>query len=306
MRYLIFILCCLCSPALAQDPIYSQYMFNSLALNPAYSGHKGLLNVNGYVRTQWVGVNGSPKSQTLTADMLLADEHSGVGAVIKNDGLGAQAALSIAGSYAYWLPLNYDFRLSFGLSGGFYQNSLNGGKLNADRDDDPALANQKVSEFLPDASAGLYLTNDIFYAGLSATRILTNSTRKNDKSYLLYSEQNYYLTSGYVFELNEVSLYPSMLMKFGFNTPAQVDISTSARIKEMFWAGASFRFVTNSPGKQVSLFTRMSIDDRYHVGYSFDYDISKFRRSLKGTHEISLTAVFELGNERSRGLGSYF
>lgn len=292
--------------ASAQDPVYSQYMFNSLALNPGYTGNKGLLNVNGYVRSQWIGVKGSPKSQTLTGDMLLGDERSGVGVIIKNDGLGAQSALSVSGSYAYWLPLNNDLRLSFGLSAGFYHNTLNASRLTPDNEGDPALTQTNVSELMPDANAGFFLTNDIFYAGLSATRILTNSTRKNDRSYLLYSEQNYYLTSGYVFELNELKLYPSMLMKFGFNTPAQLDISSSVLIEDMFWVGGSFRFVTNSPGKQLSLYSRFTINDRYQLGYSFDYDISRFRRSLKSTHEISLTAVFDFGNERSRGLKSYF
>jgi len=49
-----------------QDAQYTQYMYNTLVVNPAYAGSRGLLSLNGLHRSQWIGVDGAPTTQTLS------------------------------------------------------------------------------------------------------------------------------------------------------------------------------------------------------------------------------------------------
>ena len=51
-----------------QDPQFTQYMYNTLNVNPAYAGSRGHLTALLLHRSQWVGVNGAPTTQVLAVD----------------------------------------------------------------------------------------------------------------------------------------------------------------------------------------------------------------------------------------------
>ena len=100
-----------------QDPQYTQYMYNTMNVNPAYTGSRGHLAVTGYHRTQWVGLDGAPTTQALTIESPVG-KNVGLGLSFVNDRLGPSDEFYFDANFSYTLKLNNGRRLSFGLKGG--------------------------------------------------------------------------------------------------------------------------------------------------------------------------------------------
>lgn len=48
-----------------QDAQYTQYMYNTVSVNPGYAGSRGHISIAALHRSQWVGLDGAPTTQTL-------------------------------------------------------------------------------------------------------------------------------------------------------------------------------------------------------------------------------------------------
>ena len=283
-----------------QDAQYNQYIFNSMVLNPAYAGTKGLINVNAIYSTQWTGLSGSPTTQSLSVDGP-ATEKVGVGFQLINDNIGAQSQQSLFGNYSYKIKLSEKMRLSMGIAVGASYFSLDGTKLVTDNPDDPAIPHTLVTKLRLDGKAGLFLYSDRFYAGFSSTDLLSNVFTNKD---LLVAAQvrHYYLTSGYVIDLGtQFKLKPSFLIKEDFKAPMNIDVNTFVLYRERFWLGTSLRFgemAFVSKDLQTSLKSRdaivfmaeINITDKLRVGYAYTYSMSML--SAYPGHEFSLGYYF--------------
>ena len=159
-----------------QDAQYNQYIFNELVINPAYAGTKEIINANAFFSKQWVGVDGSPSTQTVSVDGP-ASEKMGLGLQLLNDNIGAQSQQSLFGSYSYKLRINEKYKLSLGLALGASYFSINGSKLTTATPDDPSIPKTSEKKLLLDAKTGLFFYSERFYAGLSVTDLLANSLK---------------------------------------------------------------------------------------------------------------------------------
>lgn len=291
-----------------QQSLYSQYMFNALIYNPAYTGIKGGVNVNGFVREQWTGIDGAPQTQTLSADILSFNERSGFGGYLINDEIGVEKSTSLFLSYAHWLPLTDQHRLSFGLSAGVDYYAYQGSRLRGLDPDDTYIPLENKKTVTPDATAGAYITNDKYYAGISVSHLISSVNNPTD---IGRKNRHIYFTAGYIIPVHDdFDLYPSLLAKSDLNSPVQYDISALLLLKKAFWFGVSYRNSmkqTSGLGgsdNTVSMIARLSFLKNYSMGYA--YDVNRNALGTGGTHEISLSAFLDIGRVRGEGPKCYF
>lgn len=323
-KNIILVLLCIASytTASAQQNIqFTQYMFNSLSVNPAYAGYKEEWFVQSGLRTQWVGMDGAPKTGSLSVDGIIDPENKkmGIGLQLTGDKLGPQSAVSGFLNYSYRLQLDpYDTkRLSFGLGVGVTNYSLDGSVLNAVNPSDPTVPTSQFSNFVPDARIGVYYNTSKFYAGLSLTDLFSGGATSNfvDINSVSYSnirrKPTLYFILGTLHNLNEeFKIRPSILFKDDFKGPSSVDINTMLIVKDKFWIGASYRTGLNikvenySQGQMLSSLNSVSgvmqlfVTDELRVGYSYDYSLNSLRNQQSGSHELTIGLTLPRKNQR--------
>lgn len=286
-----------------QDAQYSQYMFNSLVINPAYAGYKESINIGALSRIQWVGIDGAPKTQTLNMDGAFGtDKKIGLGLSIVKDKIGLQEQSSAYLNYAYRLQVGENARLAFGLGVGVGQYILNGGDAHTDDPNDPNFAYGKSAYIVPDARFGIHYSTDNFYAGLSATNLFSSVIDYSDVTKNLIAKQgrHFFLTAGYLINVSDfIKFKPSFLVKDDLKGPTNLDINNFFLIKEKVWLGVSYRTSANIL-KRSSVLGAVKAPDAiigmvelyagrgWRVGYAYDYTISALKGYESGSHEISL------------------
>jgi len=258
-----------------QDAQFTQYMYNTLSINPAYAGSRDLLSAVLLHRSQWVGVDGAPQTQTLSGHTPL-NEKIGVGLNIVNDQIGPATETYFDGNFSYSLEVLQDYELSFGLKAGGHLLDVDYTKLNIfDETDSNFQANNVDKKFSPQVGLGLMFHSDKFYVGLSAPNIL--ETKHFDEapgaSESIAKERiGYYLISGYVFDLSsDIKLKPTILTKVTTGTPLQVDVSANFLFYEKFTLGAAYRWSSAVSGLVGFQFTEALM-----VGVAYDADTTEF------------------------------
>ncbi|WP_158963003.1 PorP/SprF family type IX secretion system membrane protein [Myroides fluvii] len=283
-----------------QDPQYTQYMYNPATINPAYAGSVDRVQIFGQYRTQWVGLEGAPKTTHLSVTTPLTDTGLGMGFHFKNDHLGVTDQNSLAIDLAYTVNLNYDYKLAFGLKGAGSLLDVNYDKLHIYDGTDPITEKNISNKFSANVGAGVYLYSDKAYVGLSVPMILS-SNRYNDKEYKIMNEKaHFYLMGGYVFDLNhEIQFKPAALVKVVPGAPLQVDLTANVLFYEKFTLGAAYRW-----DAAVSGLAGFQVTDGLFVGYTYDADTSKLKNYHSGSHEIFMK--FELSNKKKRKVAPRF
>ena len=276
---IIFIVISLVSNA-QQDAQASMYFFNPLNYNPAYAGTRGSLNLTAVHRSQWVGWEGAPRTQFLSIHAPIVRKRIGLGANLSYDNIGSLSNLSAMGNFAYHLQLNSkSLRLSFGASAGINSNQydFNGLIVNDNTDINYLTSNKTLS---PNFGAGIYLHSNKGYLGFSLPRLIEKSIDNNtSKSFL---KRHYYLTSGYVFNVNSVTdIKPSILIKYTQNAPITVDFNYSMFFYNKLWIGLMYRM-----HESVGFNSSFLVKEAFTLGYSFDYPINNLRLNNFGSHEI--------------------
>ena len=311
----------LIKPAFSQqDAQFSQYMFNTLVINPAYAGYRETKNISLLHRDQWTGFEGAPKTQSLIADAAFGvDKKIGLGFSLVNDKAGLQRQTSAHANYAYRIPEGEDARLALGISIGVGQITLNSADALVQDETDENFAN-KQTYFVPDARAGVHYSNSKFYAGLSATNLISNSINYQQvgKNTIARQGRHYFLTAGYLFDLNpNFKLKPSFLIKEDTKGPTSVDLNSFVLVKESVWLGASYRTGVNLWKKtswNSSTFNQNSVVGvveafvlkNLRVGYSYDYSLSDLGDYTNGTHEISLGLILNANKKSALLTPRYF
>ncbi len=293
---LAFILFCNIAAYAQQDPLFTQYMFNKLLVNPAYAGNNEQLSIDLLNRTQWVGIDGAPKTFTISAHSTTKSKNVGLGIYLYRDALGPQINQGLMGTYAYRLYLNKGV-LSFGLQFGLKYFDFNWNAMEL-KDPDYLYDPQDVRRFYPDANLGVYYQSNRMFFGVSSKQLLQNDygniTDKNGKSSFSKLTQHFYLMGGFAAPLNDKIVFrPSMLAKYTPNAPLQIDLNASVIFGNVFWVGASYR-----TAKAISFLTEFKITERLKLGYAFDMYLNELQPFNYGSHEIRLG--FELPRSGSR------
>ena len=280
------VLCGLLSIVYGQrEPMYSQYMFNMLNVNPAYAGNRAVDNITLMYRHQWTGIEGAPRTATLSWDRRAENSNIGYGMQIFNDRLGLENTSTLRGFYSYRLPFQ-NSSLSFGLNAGVlnYRVDLTGTGMDLS---DPLL-NRKINTFSPVAGLGFIYESDRFYIGASLPDVLDTYVTEDDKIIQLSPKLHYFINGGVMFNLSEnVMFKPSAMFKAVTGAPVQLDANLNLWFGNTIGVGFSYR-----TGDAILGLFEFQITDHLRLGYSYDHSISSLRNYNSGTHELMLRYEF--------------
>ena len=277
-----------------QDPMYTQYMFNTQTINPAYTGTWEALSFMVLARQQWAGLEGAPKTYTFSMQAPLKNERIALGLNVINDKVGLEKRFYMFGDYSYLLPINETAKLRLGLKGGFtnYSNNLSEYETNLPGSVifDPAFQGEIDRKFVPNFGIGGFLYGKRYYVGLSIPKIINVDFENNYNNLSITSEmRHYFLIAGLVFDLGEnVKFKPTMLTKATFSSetgaPAQFDLTANFLIRERFWLGAMYR-----TGDSFGFIAQWIIDKKLRIGYSYDYTTTHLQNFHNGSHEVMIS-----------------
>lgn len=282
-----------------QDAQYTQYMYNTVNINPAYAGSRGVLSVFGLHRTQWVGLDGAPVTNAVSINSPINNSNIGIGVSFVNDRIGPTDENTIAADISYTVKTSEDFKLSFGVKGTANLFNLDINKLNPADAGDPNLQNFN-NNFTPNFGAGVYFHSEKMYVGLSVPNFF-ETTRYEDNSIAVTKERmNYYLIGGYVFDLTPtIKFKPAFLAKGVEGAPLQVDLTANFLFNDKFMIGAAYRW-----SAAVSAMAGFQVTDGLFIGYGYDLETTKLANYNSGSHEIFLR--FELFNKYNRIISPRF
>lgn len=282
-----------------QDAQYTQYMYNTVNINPAYAGSRGVMSIFGLHRTQWVGLDGAPVTNAFSLNTPISNSNLGIGLSFVNDRLGPTNDNTISADVSYTLQMANDYKLSFGVkaSGNLFNLDVN--KLNPTNAGDPNLQNFN-NEFSPNFGAGVYLHSDKLYLGLSVPNFMEDS-KYNDNDVAVFKERmNFYFIGGYVFDLSpSIKFKPAVLSKVVKGAPLQVDASANFLFFDKLMLGAAYRW-----DAAASALAGFQVTDGLFIGYSYDRETTKLRNYNSGSHEVFLR--FELFNKVSKMVSPRF
>ncbi|MFB9076698.1 type IX secretion system membrane protein PorP/SprF [Flavobacterium procerum] len=278
-----------------QDAQFTQYMHNTININPAYAGSRGVMSIFGLYRTQWVGLDGAPETGTLSVNTPLNNSNLGLGVSLVNDRIGPTTENNIAVDLSYSIQTSAEAKLSFGIKGSGNIFNLDPNKLNPEHQGDPQFADFK-NKFTPNIGAGVYYHSDKGYVGLSVPNFI-ETRRYDDNETAIFKELiNYYLIAGYVFNLDRyemIQFKPAVLAKMVDGSPLQVDVSANFMFNEKFVAGVSYRW-----SAALSAMAGFQLNKSMYIGYAYDRETTKLNNYNSGSHEIFLR--FEFMNKYSR------
>lgn len=265
-----------------QDAQFTQYMYNTININPAYAGSRGALSIFALHRTQWVGLDGAPVTNAVSVNTPLNGSNLGLGVSVINDKIGPTTENTISADLSYTVPTSEIFKLSFGIKATANFFNLDVNRLNP-VDDDPSLHDFN-NKFTPNIGAGVYLHSDKAYIGFSVPNFI-ESKRYDDNEVAIFKEKiNYYLIAGYVFDLNNsIKFKPSLLSKIVEGAPLQVDVSGNFMFNDKFVVGIAYRW-----SAAVSAMVGFQVSNGMYIGYGYDYETTNLNNYNSGSHEIFL------------------
>lgn len=279
-----------CTVGIAQQlPQFTQYMYNTISVNPAYAGSREALSIVGLHRSQWVGFKGGPITQTLSIHTPLRNDKIGLGLSFINDELGYENFSYLYADFSYSIQTGVDTKLAFGLKAGFTGYSLDS-QFRLSESDDPYVYGIE-DRWNPNIGAGIYWHSNRWYLGLSAPRILKEKNSENN-GYEPLERLSYYLIGGYVFDLSKnVKFKPTFLVKATNGAPLSYDLTACFLFNEKFWLGGSYR-INQSTGA-VGGFVDFQISRQLRLGYAYEHSISDISDYTNGTHEVLLIYEFK-------------
>ena len=284
-----------------QDSQFTQYMYNTIGVNPAYAGSRGVMSLFGIHRQQWVGLDGAPVTTAVSAHTPLP-KNTGLGVSIVKDAIGAQDETNVAVDFSYTIHTSETVKLSFGIKGSMNMLNIDYTKLNINDPSDPRLQTNIDKRFSPNVGAGVYLHGNKGYVGLSVPRMIQTDHFNQGVvgGYMAKERLHYYLIGGYVFDLNETLKFkPAVLNKVVMGAPLQTDISANFMFNQRFVAGVAYRV-----SAAFSALTGFQINDQLFVGYSYDADTNRLAKYNTGSHEIFLR--YELFRNHGRIISPRF
>jgi type IX secretion system PorP/SprF family membrane protein len=282
-----------------QDSQFTQYMYNTINVNPAYAGSRGVMSIFGLYRNQWVGLDGAPVTSTASLNTPISNSNIGLGLSFISDKIGPSDETSISADVSYSIPTSERFKLSFGLKGTANLLNIDFTKLNIYDPGDPRFQNNVDNKFSPNIGAGIYFHSDKTYLGLSVpnfleTKHFDESSNSNSASFVAKERMHYYFIGGHVFDLSpSIQFKPAFLAKAVQGAPLQVDVSANFLINEKFTIGAAYRW-----SAAMSAMVGFQANQNWFFGYAYDMETTKLADYNSGSHEIFLR--YELFNNYDR------
>jgi type IX secretion system PorP/SprF family membrane protein len=274
-----------------QQATYAQYMFNGLAINPAYAGSHDVLSANFLGRFQSIGLPGAPTTQTFAVHSPIANQRFAVGLMVVNDHIGVINQTGTSGIYAYRLPMKKGGSISFGLEVGLSTYRANYTQLDIYQNDQLFAANVRQNRL--NVGAGVYITKPFWYVGLSMPHMMNNVFDRAKDYKTVYQSVPVILTGGYVFTLNPMlKVKPNFLFKAVDGRPVELDLNANFLFDDVVWVGVSYKFVN-----AVVFLTELQITDQLRFGYSYSMATGPIKQAELGSHELLVQYIFKFRKE---------
>ncbi len=290
-----------------QDAQYTQYMYNTMSVNPAYAGSRGVFSITGLHRSQWVGLDGAPTTQTLNFNTPVS-KRVGIGLSIVNDeiGNGTNQDTYFDAVFSYTVPTSDTGKLSFGLKAGGHLLNIDFNKLrNYNPAFNPSGYQDIDKKFSPNFGAGVYYHTEKFYAGLSVPNFLKTEHFDNSGSSstgLAQERMNLYFITGYVFDLNpDLKFKPAALLKAVQGAPLQVDVSANFMLHDKLTLGAAYRW-----DAALSALVGFQISDQFMVGLAYDKETTELGNTAFNDGSFEIMLRYELKTRYNKVLTPRF
>lgn len=278
-----------------QNPLYTQYMFNGLVINPAYTGSHESMTMTAAARSQWTGLNGAPQTQVASIHSPLKFSRSAAGAVLVHDEVSVMHQYMAYGTYAYRIPVSKNAKLAIGAQAGisYYQANLSELNIITQTGQPDPTFGQNNNRVLPNLGIGAYFYSRKSYVGISLPTLINNRWNNEDAYTQARQKRHYFLSAGHVITLSRnLKFKPNVLLKWEEGGPFQYDLNANMLIQEMVWIGVSYRMKDSVDG-----LLQMNISNQISLGYSYGYPISNVSTIQTGTHEVVLN--FHLNRKKN-------
>jgi type IX secretion system PorP/SprF family membrane protein len=274
-----------------QQIMFTQYMFNGLALNPAYAGSHEAISMSALAREQWTGLDGAPSTQTFSIHAPIRKQRMALGLLFLHDKIGVTNQTGAYASYAYRIPINKKGKLAFGLQGGVSYYNAEFTKVSQTN----PVFDHDVRAMRPTIGFGMYYNTDRFYVGVSVPQLNQTALDRANPDPDSKIVRHYFATAGYVFDLSPaLKLKPNVLLKAVAGAPIQFDLNANLLIKEVIWAGLSWRSFDS-----FDAILQLQVTDQLQVGYAYDFaTTTDLSRVNGGSHELMLNYRFVFNRTR--------
>lgn len=280
-----------------QDPLFTQYMNNPGLINPAYAGSSGAMNLKGMFRKQWMGMDWSPTTTTLSFSSPLTKYDVGLGATFLDDQIGPMHQTGLYADYSRYFRFSEKRNLALGLKAGFNYYDINLANLRRHEYDPILEANPQTTAFLPNFGVGIYYFTTKFFAGLSVPKLIRNDIkdRNNTLTVLGKEERHYFLTTGALFDIDDpvFRLRLSAMARIVNGSPSSIEAEATGIIYDKVWVGIGYRL-----GDAITAHLRLQISHRLQIGYSYDLNNSRLKQYNSGSHEIFVSYDFSFSRHR--------
>ncbi len=267
-----------------QEPQYTQYMYNPSVINPAYAGSLGYGSLFSLYRTQWIGLEGAPKTLNLSYHQPLENTSLGLGGNIVHDEIGPSTTTNLGLDISYTIAFENESRLAFGMRAGGQLLNIDYTKLNHYNPSDVSFRTNISNQFSPNIGVGLFYYNENSYVGLSVPMLLETKTYDEFAYSDVNRRQHYYLSAGKVFDLTyDIKFKPAFVVKMVSGAPLQVDLTANFLVNDKFTAGVAYRWSAALSG-----LVGFKVSDRLMIGYGYDRETTRLANFNSGSHELFL------------------
>jgi type IX secretion system PorP/SprF family membrane protein len=278
------------------DPMFTQYMFNEMYINPAYAGSRENVSVTGLLREQWVGLDGAPSTQTFSVHAPILGKKVGLGLTFLNESIGVSKRTGFNLNGSYRIPMDQN-TLSFGLQLGV--NSISESLLDLGLASDNQFQLNTGKQLAPNFGFGTYYVAPKWYLGLSIPRMIQNRLDVTTGTGAVQNKLNvkdwhYFVTAGSIHSLStDIKLRPALLIKTVNGAPMELDLSCNVLLRDFVWVGLAYR-----TQDALSFLAGAQLTKQLRLGYSYDMSTSKLKDFNSGSHEIMLGYDFSFDKNK--------
>lgn len=266
-----------------QQPQYTQYMYNTMSINSGYVGSTETLETFLLHRSQWVGLDGAPKTTSFGIQSPIS-ERIGLGLNIMNDQIGPSQETNIEGVFSYTLNLGFETKLAFGLNAGINVLNMDWSRGSYNNPQDPSFGTDISGRVRPVLGAGAYLYSDNWYSGISAPNLVENDFYNDVQEAVLDRKIHFYAIAGYVFTISDgLKFKPATMLKIVPTAPITWDVSANFLISEKITVGAGYRY-----DDAISGLLGIQLSQNIFLGYAYDRTLTNLQKYNDGSHELIL------------------
>ncbi len=282
-----------------QDPMYSMYMWNMLAIQPGYAGSADVLNATALSRIQWSAINGAPVTHSLSVHSPVNERTLGIGGNLVHDRIGRSTTTSAFADIAYRMVVTKKYRLALGLQAGVNLASIANTKVENTDPSDPTFQADISGRVCPNFGFGAYLWSSNSYLGISVPKLFKNYlgrfSNEGINERFFQEATHVFITAGYVLPLGTVKFKPSIMLRATEGAPLSADISANFFLYDKIVLGAAYR-----NGDSVTGILAVQATEQVRVGYAYDMGLSAVTRRANGAHELMISYNPVYNRERVR------